>query len=55
MNRHFHYSVLAAAVLAAIILPAAAQDVSPTPVKDNEVSFDPVFLGTSGNESVDLK
>ncbi|HGL4550936.1 TPA: FimD/PapC N-terminal domain-containing protein, partial [Klebsiella aerogenes] len=61
MNRHFHYSVLAAAVLAAIMLPAAAQDVRPgqgvppTPAKDNEVSFDPIFLGTSGNESVDLK
>ncbi|EMM0037739.1 FimD/PapC N-terminal domain-containing protein, partial [Klebsiella aerogenes] len=61
MNRHFHYSVLAAAVLAAIMLPAAAQDV-PTagaerqvPATDDKISFDPIFLGTSGGEEVDLK
>lgn len=61
MNCQFHYSVLAAAVLANIMLPAAAQDGLPVqgantpPAEDNLVSFDPIFLGTLGNESVDLK
>ena len=61
MNCQFHYSVLAAAVLASIMLPAAAQDELPVqgantpPAEDNLVSFDPIFLGTLGNESVDLK
>lgn len=61
MNRLFHYSVLAAAVLVAIMLPADAQDglpvqsVNPTLPEDNSITFDPIFLVTSGNETVDLK
>jgi len=54
MIRHFRYSVLAAAVIAAVVLPVAAQNV--LPADDNQVSFDPAFLGISGSESsVDLK
>lgn len=61
MNRHFHYSLLAAAVLLAVAFPIAAQSglpegrVDPTSADESLVSFDPVFLGTSGSESVDLK
>ncbi|EQA1694740.1 fimbria/pilus outer membrane usher protein [Enterobacter hormaechei] len=61
MNRHFHYSVLAAAVLAAIVLPAVAEDVLPAKginqpsEDDNKITFDPIFLGISGSKSVDLK
>ncbi|MEP8455445.1 fimbria/pilus outer membrane usher protein [Enterobacter bugandensis] len=61
MNRNFHYSMLAAAVMVAIMFPVAAQDLLPikdggkSAADDGRVFFDPIFLNASGSESVDLK
>lgn len=61
MSHHFNYSILASAILAVPVLPVAALDTLPnkggeqSPINDNQVSFDPLFLGVSGSETIDLK
>lgn len=65
MHRHFHYSLLASAICFGALSTAVASEVQdveadkPKAVRDEEthndtVSFDPVFLGTSGDSQIDL-
>ena len=50
------YSLIALAVMAAIALPqgALAAPLSPSSAGDDRITFDPIFLNTSGADKIDL-
>ncbi|RYA57009.1 hypothetical protein DD598_31390, partial [Enterobacter cloacae complex sp. 2DZ2F16B1] len=56
MRLQFGYSLIAIAVMAAIMTPrqVVATSLSSSPANEDNLTFDPIFLNTSGEEKIDL-